>query len=431
MLSLVCLGWLCASHVLAAERDEVRVVVSIGSNVGLAGEEALEYAENDAKRFHQLALELGGVDKERAYLLTGKTGEQVLRVLAEVRGRLEELASRGPTSLILYASAHGDEQSLHLSGTRLSFADLRASLSRMPTRFRLIVIDACQGRVSAHNKGGAPGPEVSIAKQVQTEGEVFITSASPGEPAQEWTYLRGALFTHHFLTALRGAADFDRDGNISLTEAYSYTYRRTLVDAARASQTPQRPAFSFRFRGVGDWVVTRPAILDAAIVLSPELAGRFLVVDRESELVVDLNKQAGRAVRLALRPGWYRVVHPGPSQVQASDLQLSWGGSRELRRSDFVRVRKWRTRLLGPSPIVLRPRRLRVGYALSSGAVTGLDRAHLLELVGQWVRGPGFAHAALGGTMGEFEASDLKVTHRELRGRLGGGVNADFDSTLR
>jgi hypothetical protein len=397
----------------------------IGNNVGLRGEEPLEYAEEDARRFHELVLDLGGVEPGRAYLLTGKTAPDVLRTLAVVRGRLEELSARGPTSLLLYVSAHGDQESLHLSGTRLTLAELRATLAELPTRFRVIILDACQTASQVRQKGGAPGPDVPIALEAQTaaSGEVFLSSASPGEPAQEWGYLGGALFTHHLFAALRGAADFDNDGNITLTEAYSYAYRHTVVDAAHASSRPQRPSFDFRFSGFGDWVATQPGRLSASILLERGLTGRFLVVDRENRLVVEVAKSDEQGMRVALRPGWYRVVHPGERTVSAVDVHLLWAGTKSLRADDFVPVQHWRSRLRGVEPIVLRPNRLRFGYGLTSGSVAALGVQHWLELSETWLSRRGFLFGALGGSMDRFQATDLQVEHREARARLGGGVN--------
>ena len=40
--------------------------------------------------------------------------------------------------------------------------------------------------------------------------------------------LGGSLFTHHLLSAMRGASDSDGDGQVTLFEAYSYAYERTL-----------------------------------------------------------------------------------------------------------------------------------------------------------------------------------------------------------
>lgn len=422
---VIVLAWVVGSFVpcASAENEETRIVVSVGSNQGLAGEEPLEYAEEDARRFRDLALELGGVAADRGYLLTATTAQEVLRTLAVVRGRVEELSKHGPTALFLYVSAHGDRDSVHLSGTRLGLTELRQSLAGIPTRFRLIVVDACQTPAQARDKGGAAGPDVPVVVQGQTDaaGEVFIASASPGEPAQEWTYLRGALFTHHWLAALRGAADFDSDGEISLTEAYSYAYRHTVADAALSAQAPQRPSFDFQFQGFGDFGITHPG-RSAAIELDAELRGRFLIIDAEQKLVVELVKNEGAPIRIGLRPGWYRVVHPERRTVLARDVNLAWGGVRSLGRAGFVEVPNWQSRLRGPEPIVLRPYRLRVGYGISGPSVSGLGVQHWLDIEQAYLARRGFVAVALAGNMDGFSTDELRVRHHELRVHVSGGA---------
>ena len=60
-------------------------------------------------------------------------------------------------------------------------------------------------------------------------------STTEGEPAQEWPYLRGSLFTHHLLAALRGLGDVDANGAVTLAEAYTYSYRNTLSQSLLGS----------------------------------------------------------------------------------------------------------------------------------------------------------------------------------------------------
>ena len=102
----------------------------------------------------------------------------------------------------------------------------------------------------------------------------MITSAGPSEPAQEWEALGGSLFTHHWLVGLRGAADRNSDGRVSLFEAYSYTYDHTLAASSTASAGIQHALHEFDLRGAGDFVLTRPASKQSGLQLGRHLAGR-------------------------------------------------------------------------------------------------------------------------------------------------------------
>ena len=67
-----------------------------------------------------------------------------------------------------------------------------------------------------------------------------LASSTASELSQESEALRASYFTHHLLSGLRGAADADRDGRVTLSEAYRYAYNRTLV--ATAATAPAAPS---------------------------------------------------------------------------------------------------------------------------------------------------------------------------------------------
>ncbi len=401
----------------AAEPAEVRVAVVVGNNAGLADDEPLRYAEDDARRVYDVLTRIGGVSPDRAYLLLDQPARSLRRTLAVVTGRIQELANQAPVSLVLYVSSHADRNALHLSGSRFGYDELRQSLSVMATRFRLVIVDGCQTAVRVQQKGGVPTRpiDVDLMATPQTEGEVFISSASDGEPAQEWAYLRGALFTHHLLSGLRGAADYDDNGVVSLFEAYSYTYRNTTAEAARASRLPQTPSYEFQFRGFGDWPFAQPHKYGATIELSKELSGRYWIADRANRLTSEVRKESGYVLRVHAKPGWYRVVSPRGSFVEATDVDLTWGGARRLSPDDFVRRPNQRHTLRGSEPIVLRPLQVLGGAGVAGGTVSGLDLMPSLALGLRYGRHPWFVWMRFFGSQGDFQTTHLDVSHRELR----------------
>ncbi len=412
---------LSAVSALPAPARDVRVAVVVGNNEGLDGEEPLAYAEEDARKIHRLLVDLGGLDPERAYLVTAQNSAAVWQALSAAAGRVEELARQGPTTFILYISAHADQEALHLNGERLPLAELRGRLSGLSAALRLVVIDACRTPVRVAKKGGFPGPEVAIDTSVNTTGEVFIASTGPGETAQEWTYLRGALFTHHLLTALRGAADFDGDAQVTLSEAYAYTYRNTTAQSVRAGGSAQKPSYEIELRGFGEWTFTWPARMGSSLVLGKDLEGTFWIADRGNRLLAEVSKAAGEMVKVAVQPGWYRVVRPGRGWAYATDVNLVWGGAQTLAAGDFVRVKSSQTRLRGSEPIVLRPWRLDVAYALSTGTVAGMAAMHGAMFGAERLVGDVVLRAGVGFSTAPFAAQGIAVRHRELLAQVGAG----------
>lgn len=397
--------------------QDVRVAVVVGNNRGLDSEQPLAWAEEDARRVHALLGQVAGVVPRRSWLVLGGGPDDVLRALSEARGQVRELAANGPTALLFYVSAHADEEALHLGGERLPLARLREELGRTAARLRVVLVDACRVPVEARWKGGRPGPEVPVVldQSARVEGEVFIAAAGPGELAQEWTHLRGSLFTHHLLAGLRGAADYDANGRVTLTEAYSYAYRVTLARAAESGLAPQRPTFDFAMAGFGDWTFTRVAAAGAQLALAEDVDGRVWITDRRSDVVAEVEKRRGERLRLAVAPGLYRVVIPEGARAHAADVSLAWGGSRTVRAADLVRVPASRAVGKGGAPIVLRPWDLGASYAVSNGVLAGMSERHALEVglgrsVGDWV-----GRVALGGATATIAGDQVAIDHRELR----------------
>lgn len=416
---------LCSGASAAGVADELRVAVVVGSDVGVGGDAPLEYAEADARRFHQMLLEVGSVSPENAFLVTAGDAAAVRRALAEAQRVLARARPHGPSALVLYVSAHADAESLHLEGTRLPLAELRQSLAAMPATLRLAILDACRTPVASRAKGGVPvSDEVPVRVEVPSpvEGTVLLMSAAEGEPAQEWPSLRGSLFTHHVLSGLRGLADGDGDGAITLGEVYAYAWRHTLAGSTLGGAGTQHPSFDIRLSGWGEWVLARPARLGASLVLGEDVEGSLWVSDQREELVAELRKSRGESTRLAVRPGRYRVVLPRGGFAEATDVLLGWRAERVLTRADFIRVPLQRARLRGSAPLVPRPWEVSAGYALSSGSVRGMAPEHFGEvgLRHRWPRAA--AHARLGLTRARMERETFALSQTELGLSLGGGL---------
>ncbi|WNG33759.1 caspase family protein [Archangium violaceum] len=415
---------LCSRAWAAGAADELRVAVVVGSNVGVGGDAPLEYAEADARRFHQLLLEVGGVSPEHSFLVAAGDAAAVRRALAEAQRVLVRSKPHGPRALVFYVSSHADAEALHLEGTRLPLAELRQWLAATPASLRLAIVDACRTPVPSRAKGGVPvAQEVPVRLEVpsQVEGTVLLMSAAEGEPAQEWPSLRGSLFTHHVLSALRGLADGDGDGAISLAELYAYAWRHTLAGSSLSGAGTQHPSFDIRLSGWGEWVMARPARLGASLVLGEDVEGSLWIADHRQELVAEIRKYKGESTRLAVRPGRYRVVLPRGRFAEATDVLLGQRAERVLTRADFVRVPLEGARLRGSEPLVLRPWDVSIGYALSTGSVRGMAPEHFGEL-GLRHRGSRVAaHARLGFTRARMERETFSLSQSELRLSLGAG----------
>jgi Caspase domain len=322
----------CGKHARAEPLSDNRFLVVVGANVGLANDDPLRYAESDAERFRDLVVELGGVPSERAFLVLGSKPENLWRVLSEVRGRVAELSRMGRSStLIFYFSGHGDGEAIHLPSTLVPLSELRRELAAIPARLQISLLDAC--RTGGRVKGITRGPSVQVAVGPEgPHGRVELRASSEGEAAQESEELEGAIFSHFLVSGLRGAADADNDGGVTLGELYSYTFRRTLQRSSTA-HVLQHPELAADLSGAGEVVLTRPKLASAFLDV-PATAGRYLIFSMPSSRVVGELSGAG-ASRLAVPNSRILVVRRLGDDTRVAQLDLTMGGSRSLTEGDF------------------------------------------------------------------------------------------------
>ena len=384
--------WL-ASPAAAAER----LAVIVGADLGAPDEEPLRHAEADARRVRDVLVELAGVQQDRALLLAGPQPNAVLAALDEARGRAAELHRAGKrVELVFYFSGHGDDGSLHLARGDLALADVRRALAAVPADLRLAVIDACRGGV--HLRGVGKGTAFAVAAAPDApHGSVEIHAAAAGEAAQESDELGGAVFTHFIVSGLRGAADQDADGRVTLDELYRYAYRHTLLRTG-ASDARQHPDFAMSLAGAGEVVLSVPGKTSASLEV-PRGAAWYLVFALPSAAV--LGEIGGEGGRLALPNGRFLVVRHAGAASGVAEVDLSWGGHRVLSDGDFRPVAREELVARGGA-LELRPFRIepRAGLEFSPGSA--LPLAMRTGAAFGWGRGAvalGFELAYLGGAV--------------------------------
>lgn len=361
------LAVLAALPPLAAS-DPVWLALSIGQEEGGPGDVRLRYAERDARRVHDVWTTLGEVAPARATLLTDASADGVRQAIRQIEGRAAELTAAGHQPIVLvYVSSHADGQALRLGETRLPHWELRALLAAIPAQLRLLVVDACASGAMIRGKGAAI--EAPFAVPAATlSGQVILTAAGPAEPAQEWDALGGALFTHNLVSALRGAGDADGDGAVTLAEAHSYAYERTLALSSAARLGPQHPSHEIELRGTGDLVLTRPA-RGAVLLLGRGLSGRYVISSEDGELVAEANKRSAAPLRLALPPGRYLVRKPEGGFVRLGTVEVRAGAVTRLDEDALERVPGFDATARGPG--VARERSVEATFALTGGTVAG------------------------------------------------------------
>lgn len=418
MRALVLLVVLCARLAFAAE-PPVRLLLSVGSDLGRPEEAPLQHAEEDAQRFRDVFVELAGVESGRALLQGRATAARVRERFAELQGRVAELKAAGRrVELLVFASAHGKSGALHLTGTELPLDELRQLAVGCGADLTITIVDACEAG-AAREKGAKKGPawELQLRTPLVT-GEVFISSSGASESAQEWDVLSGSLFTHHLLTALRGDGDLDGDGRVTLLEAYGYAERRTVANSVDRGQHPE---FDVDLKGSGDVVLTQLEKGRARVVLDESMEGRFVLVSQPTPSVVtEVMKARGRPLTLAVPPGRYLLRHSRGFTVALQELELTWGGVARVDVSRFV-TRDFSEVALKGSDVSFHPHAVAALGSFASAPIDGTP--------GRWGVGLGYRLAlgrgwgALGAQWGtsRFRGVALTTTDQRFTARLMGG----------
>jgi hypothetical protein len=318
----------------AAVRAEIkRYAFLVGSSRGAAHEPVLRYAESDVNAVAETLVQIGSFPSERVVRLVGAKADRVRAALVDLNLAIQQdLRAGGEAVLFVYYSGHADAQNLHLGGTELPTEELSKLVRLSQAKLKILLVDACRSGSLTRVKGGQPVAPFQIGVQdlLRNEGYAIITSSTAGEDSQESDALGSSIFTHHFLAALRGPADANRDRLVTLGEAYGYAAEQTLKTSITTIAGSQHATFDYDLRGRADPVLSdlRSRGERAELVLAAP--GEYLVMMADTgALVLEAGARAARTP-LQLSPGRYSVRMRTRTSVYQTELALAPGESRTL-----------------------------------------------------------------------------------------------------
>lgn len=137
----------------------------------------------------------------------------------------------------LFLPYDAEPEYLTTSGVRMSGLDFLKGISAERV---LVISDACYAGGFSEMKPKSIEPSVGLFLQEfrNSSGRAIITSSKDEQVSWEMPQLKNSVFTHYLLEGLRGKADKDHDGIVTLNEAYEYAYSRTK-DQTEGRQHPQ------------------------------------------------------------------------------------------------------------------------------------------------------------------------------------------------
>lgn len=224
---------------------------------------ALKYADRDAQAFHEYLVTHLGIPRDNLTLLVNE--QATLTTLKRVLGtELRRKAAEKDTVVIFFAG-HGapeadagsadddglekylvphDADPADLYTTALPMREIEAILGRLASERVVFIADACYSGASAGRTFATAGRRAFVSDTFLTRlargrGRVVLTASRASEVSEERDLLRHGVFTYYLLEGLRGAADTDRDGYVTVDEAYAYV-SRTVPAATGQGQHPQK-----------------------------------------------------------------------------------------------------------------------------------------------------------------------------------------------
>lgn len=369
----------CAPSAARADRTaHRRVAVVVGANGAPSGRRPLRFAHADADSMASVLRDLGGFAAADVTVLHDPTPAAVLAAIDRELARAARAG--GDTLLVFYYSGHADNTALYPGGALLPLRELRARLDDSRAAVRVGVVDACRGGGWTGAKGLTESEpfDVDLELGLASEGTALIASSSGMEDAHESSLLRGSFFTHHFTVALRGAGDGDRDGQITLTEAFDYAKARTVRDTSLHTKTPQSPSFQYNLRGRRDLPLAALAASKTRLTIS-QRTGPLQLIHLDTGLVVLEIPRGKRAMTLALAPGRYVVRRVSDGKLLAREVAVRAGRTTRVSEAQLTLVGSGRLAVKGPPGLEPVRRRASRGDELMVSFVFSSPRFQVLD----------------------------------------------------
>lgn len=316
--------------VIAADAAH-RVAILSWSSTGARGKTPLTGTRNDATGMGEVLHELGGVASTDLIRLDAPDTSALLAAFRDAAERFRGDSVAGIQSVLLYYHAgHANPLGLELGDQLLPWSRLREAVAGTGARIRVAAVDACASGALLRTRGGrfaVPIPE-------PVRGEAWILSSRAEESSLETDSDGGGIFTRTLIGGLRGAADADRDGQVTFEEAFRHVSAGTKARARSLGIAPQTPQWSSSLQGDRPLVLTRIDRSGSVVEFSARRSG-ILLSDSSgaSEAWIPPDTVP---TRIALPAGLHTAWLLAPQGRGGHRFLLGRGETRRISETEFV-----------------------------------------------------------------------------------------------
>ena len=221
----------------------------------------LRYAVNDARAFYDHLIRNNHIPEENVTLLLNEEA-RLTRLRSILGTRLKNKAGKEDMVIIFFAG-HGacekdvtspdrdglekyilpyDADPKDLYASALPMSEISRIFNRIQSERLIFIADACYSGASGGRTINLAGIRATISEAfldriASGKGRIILTASGANEVSSEDDKLKHGVFTYFLLEGLRGKADTDKDGIITVDEAYRYVFQKV----PRATGQEQHP----------------------------------------------------------------------------------------------------------------------------------------------------------------------------------------------
>jgi hypothetical protein len=257
-------------------RNQWAVVIGVGHYESVAIPR-LRYTVSDAEAIYETLIGPAGFRKENVLLLTDRSERKpTLRNIKWALGTFLGRSAQKDDTVLIFFAGHGapevDTRGLERDGlakyliptdadpddlysTALPMDELQTIFGRIEADRVVAFLDACYsgaagGRTFASKKTRAGAvDDLFLERLTRSKGRAIVTASRPAEVSIELPELGHGIFSFYLVSGLKGAADLNRDGIVSLQELYEYLEQQ-VTTKARSVGGNQHPVMKGELEGV-------------------------------------------------------------------------------------------------------------------------------------------------------------------------------------
>jgi uncharacterized caspase-like protein len=237
---------------------------------------SLRYTVSDAESLYQLLVGPGGFKKEHVLLMTDKAEKPpTLRNIKWALGTFLARSAKKDDTVLIFFAGHGapeiDQRGVERDGlakylipadadpddlysTALPMDEMQTIFGRVEAERMVVFLDACYsgaagGRTFSSKKTRAGNMDDQFLERLtRSKGRAIITASRPSEVSIELPELGHGIFTYYLVEGLKGAADLNKDGIITVQEIYEYVEQKVSAKS-RSVGGNQHPVMKGEMEG--------------------------------------------------------------------------------------------------------------------------------------------------------------------------------------